>query len=259
MKAGRSSILSTALILALVLTDSRAQEGKTKSADRRLQSEDRTADENEFLRLNAEVIRKLTAYRESLENLLSIYERSVEKLAGEIESRRSLVQRGYVSRLELEESERALADAGAKVQETRREIAEAETAITEAEARAELVRLPPLANGGYGETRSLIRFNGSASWSLADAARIEKFFVANLGRLLPLSAVGQTALHERMRLDHTNAMDVAVHPDSSEGRVLMDHLRKAGIPFVAFRGRVSGSATGAHIHIGKPSLRLASP
>ncbi|MGH9825308.1 MAG: hypothetical protein ACREDR_18920, partial [Blastocatellia bacterium] len=54
-----------------------------------------------------------------------------------------------------------------------------------------------------------------------------------------------------------DAMDVAVQPDSPRGEALMEYLRKAGIPFIAFRHAVPGSATGAHIHIGKPSHRIA--
>ena len=50
-------------------------------------------------------------------------------------------------------------------------------------------------------------------------------------------------------------MDVAVSPDSQEGRALMVYLRRAGIPFIAFRNKMRGWATGAHIHIGTPSLR----
>jgi hypothetical protein len=48
-------------------------------------------------------------------------------------------------------------------------------------------------------------------------------------------------------------MDVAVHPDSAEGHWLLSYLRRAGIPFIAFRSAVAGAATGAHIHIGQPS------
>jgi hypothetical protein len=51
-------------------------------------------------------------------------------------------------------------------------------------------------------------------------------------------------------------MDVAVHPDSAEGAALMSYLRSQGIPFIAFRQAVAGSATGAHIHIGYPSHRI---
>jgi hypothetical protein len=53
-------------------------------------------------------------------------------------------------------------------------------------------------------------------------------------------------------------MDVGLHPDSSEGKSLIDYLRKSGIPFLAFRQAVPGAATGPHIHIGKPSNRLSS-
>jgi hypothetical protein len=58
-----------------------------------------------------------------------------------------------------------------------------------------------------------------------------------------------------LRFDHRNAIDVALHPDSKEGRSLLNYLRQVGIPFIAFRGVVLGAATGAHIHIGKPSPR----
>jgi hypothetical protein len=56
--------------------------------------------------------------------------------------------------------------------------------------------------------------------------------------------------------DHRGSMDVGVHPDSSEGQALANYLRKSGIPFLAFRTAVPGSATGPHIHIGPPSGRL---
>ena len=59
-----------------------------------------------------------------------------------------------------------------------------------------------------------------------------------------------------MGFDHREAVDVAVSPDSAEGRGLMAYLRKAGIPFLAFRGKVPSMSTGAHIHIGRPSPQL---
>jgi hypothetical protein len=127
--------------------------------------------------------------------------------------------------------------------------------ITEATMRDELLRLPGLAVGGYSETAALLRFNGGALWSLAVAPKIEKFYFETFGRPLPISALGQTPTHDRLHFDHRNAMDVALHPDSAEGRSLLNYLRQAGIPFIAFRNAVPGAATGAHIHIGKPSPR----
>jgi hypothetical protein len=59
-----------------------------------------------------------------------------------------------------------------------------------------------------------------------------------------------------MGFDHRNALDVALHPGSVEGRALMDYLRTSGIPFIAASGAVPGSASGAHIHVGQPSPRV---
>jgi len=59
-----------------------------------------------------------------------------------------------------------------------------------------------------------------------------------------------------MGFDHRNALDVALHPDSQEGRVLMGFLRTRGIPFIAAWGSVPGATSGAHIHVGQPSPRL---
>jgi hypothetical protein len=47
-----------------------------------------------------------------------------------------------------------------------------------------------------------------------------------------------------------------LHPDSPEGKALIAFLRGNGIPFLAFRSAVAGTATGAHIHIGYPSHRI---
>ncbi len=143
-----------------------------------------------------------------------------------------------------------------KVDEDKRWLAETDMAITEVTMRDELLRLPKLALGAYSETSTLLRFNGGTLFRLGDASRIERFFVETFGRALPISALGQTATHDRLRFDHRDAMDVALHPDSKEGQSLLNFLRQAGIPFVAFRNAVPGASTGAHIHIGKPSPRL---
>ena len=103
---------------------------------------------------------------------------------------------------------------------------------------------------------ALVRYAGTSDWSLADAETVQEFFATRFGRPLPVSAWGQTAVHDRLGLDHRQALDVAVHPDSREGRALMGFLRKEGIPFLAIRARVKGSATGAHIHVGQASERI---
>jgi len=84
---------------------------------------------------------------------------------------------------------------------------------------------------------------------------IKGFFSSTFGRSLPVSAFGQTSLHSHMGFDHRNAVDVALSPDSAMGRALMSSLRSKGVPFIAFRHAIPGIATGAHIHVGKPSRR----
>jgi len=129
--------------------------------------------------------------------------------------------------------------------------------LSEARMAESLARLTPLPRGGYEETPGLVRYNGTAAWSLTgDLPRLQQFFLARFGRPLSISALGQTALHDRMGFDHRNALDVAVHPDSPEGRALMEHLRLAGIPFIAAWGAIPGSTSGAHIHVGQPSPRF---
>jgi len=66
---------------------------------------------------------------------------------------------------------------------------------------------------------------------------------------------GQGSIHDRWRLDHHNSMDVSLHPDGPEGQALLGYLRANGIPFLAFRQAIPGTATGPHIHVGRPSHR----
>jgi hypothetical protein len=103
--------------------------------------------------------------------------------------------------------------------------------------------------------------SGDKGGAVAAASRarmqgdIKSFFVSKFGSTLPVSAFGQTRLHSRFGFDHRNSVDVALNPDSSEGRALLSKLRGFGVPFIAFRKAIPGIATGAHIHVGNPSRR----
>jgi len=48
----------------------------------------------------------------------------------------------------------------------------------------------------------------------------------------------------RWGLDHHNAMDVGLNPDSREGQALVEYLRANGIPFTAFHFAIPRIATG---------------
>src|SRR5712692_473123 len=206
----------------------------------------------------SELIARMKASRAGFEQLLAAYEQQLRSRLDELARRKKLYENGEVSKSFVMAAEYEVADTRAHMLEVQQWILEDDLALGEALAREEVLR-NPLGLGGYAESKTLIRFNGGAKWSLADSAKIEKFFLGRFGHALPVSAMGQTSTHDRMRFDHHDAMDVAVHPDSDEGRALMAFLRQSGIPFMAFRGKMAGSATGAHVHIGKPSFRLAAP
>lgn len=216
----------------------------------------RIPSESDLSRSRAEVIQKLKETRIGAEKLLALHEAERLRLVEEYQRRRELHHQGLISRNEVLQAEQALIQAMGRVNEDKRWLAETDMAVTEASMRDELLRLPRLALGAYSETSTLLRFNGGTLFKIGDASRVEKFFMETFGRSLPISALGQTATHDRLRFDHRDAMDVALHPDSREGQSLLNFLRRAGIPFVAFRGSVPGTSTGAHIHIGKPSPRL---
>lgn len=118
-------------------------------------------------------------------------------------------------------------------------------------ARVErVVRAADIKTTGPSET-------AASAWSIADAAKVENFYRAKFARSLPVTAFGQSELHTRWGLNHHQGIDVGLHPDSAEGKELINFLRTERIPFLAFRGAIPGVATGPHIHIGKGSHRLS--
>ena len=189
--------------------------------------------------------------------LLTESERDQATLRAEVIRRRKLFETGQISKDEVIEAERLFVAALQRVHALRESVTETDIAITEAVLGEKVARLPVLPVNGYSETAELARFNGGFKWSLKEAPRIERYFSQTFGRSLPIAAKGQSETHNRFGFDHHDAMDVALHPDSAEGKALIDQLRKSGIPFIAFRGAVPGASTGPHIHIGKPSGRIA--
>jgi hypothetical protein len=257
MTTSRSLIKTAALVLGMTLAvespclaESRppapaSGDGDVASAKARLQQS------------AAELTEALREYRESLERLLVIHEQAVTKAEERRGTWRELYDRGAISRRELEQQEAAVATAQHRVDEVRREIAAADQAAAEASATEALAALPPPAPGEHQQTAALSRYLGRGVWTLASiTSRLQEVFLARFGHPLPISALGQTPMHDRMGFDHRNALDVAVHPDSAEGRALLDYLRTEGVPFIAYRGAVPGAASGAHIHVGLPSPRI---
>ncbi len=100
-------------------------------------------------------------------------------------------------------------------------------------------------------------YEGSGVFTPADLQRLEVDYAGKFATKLPISAEGETALHRSLGFDHRGRVDVAVMPDQPEGEWLMHYLEARKIPYYAFRMAVPGKATGAHIHVGPGSTKLA--
>jgi hypothetical protein len=217
------------------------------------------APQTELAKLREEHIKLTKEYKSHLEKLLAIYEVNVTKAEEKLEQAKKLFTEGLIAKTQLEENERAVAAAKDKVSETRRQMTNAEAqiagVIAETAADEQISKNLRLARQRLVRTASFTRFTGSGGWSLGEAYKIQRFFSDTFNKQLPIAVFGQGAIHERWRLDHRNAMDISLHPDAVEGRALLDYLQKNGISFLAFRSAIPGTATGPHIHIGRPSHR----
>jgi hypothetical protein len=100
-------------------------------------------------------------------------------------------------------------------------------------------------------------YEGNGVFTPADLQRLEVDYIGKFATKLPISAEGETALHRSLGFDHRGRVDVAVMPDQPEGEWLMHYLEAKKIPYYAFRMAVPGKATGAHIHVGPGSTKLA--
>ena len=211
---------------------------------------------SELIRAQTELIARTREYRESLDPVLAFHESEAARAEAQARRGRELLDRGLVSRREAEARDALAQAARAKVDETRQRMGEADALMGETLAAIEVAKMPRSAPGETVSTSTVIRYQGTVELAAGNVASIETFFSEQFGRALPVSALGQTAVHDRMGLDHRHALDVALHPDSEEGKALMAYLRRERIPFLAFKGPVPGASTGAHIHIGQVSPRL---
>jgi hypothetical protein len=219
---------------------------------------------SKLARLREQLTQTAQEYKSSLEHLLALYEVDVKRADERLAKMKELYAQGLVSRREVETVEVAAASAGEKVAEVRGQLKSADVQIAETLVEAESeeaagssgLNVASRAGGSLVQTVAYTRYGGARVWSLSEAAAIKQFFMRRFGRALPVGAFGQSPLHNRWNYDHRNAMDVGLHPDSLEGRALMEYLRAAGIPFTAFRYAIPGRATGPHIHVGLPSRKV---
>jgi hypothetical protein len=214
---------------------------------------------NELTKLRDDYIKATNEYKASLEKLIAIYEANVKKAEAKLDQSKKLLEEGLISRLQVERSELALDGEQEKLDGARRQLTEADAQIAailvETEAEKTIAKNLRLARQSLVRTSSFIRYTGSSGWGLGQAWKIQRFFSETFQKQLPVAVFGQGAIHDRWRLDHRNAMDISLHPDSAEGQALLSFLQQNGIPYLAFRSAIPGTATGPHIHIGRPSHR----
>jgi len=105
----------------------------------------------------------------------------------------------------------------------------------------------------YGADDSLLEGVGELPPDFGPS--LGSWFEQTYKRPLPVTARGQSKTHDARDLDHRHAMDVGLHPQSEEGRALINYLRERGVQYLAYNTATPGAATGPHIHIGRPSRR----
>jgi hypothetical protein len=214
---------------------------------------------NELTKLRDEYVKSTNEYKSSLEKLIAIYEANVKKAEEKLDVSKKLLDEGLISKVQFEQNELAVKGERDKLDGARRQMTEADAQIAsilvETEAEKTIAKNLRLARRSLVRTTSFTRFTGASGWNLGEAWKVQRFFSDTFNKQLPVAVFGQGPIHDRWRLDHRNAMDISLHPDSAEGQALLNFLQKNGIPYLAFRSAIPGTATGPHIHIGRPSHR----
>ena len=95
---------------------------------------------------------------------------------------------------------RGAEDAQARLDQARKQLADADGLMVEAQALQRLAALPPVPPGAEQSTPEVLEYHGVSAWTLAQVASLDRFFSARFGRPLPVSALGQTPRPRPARL-----------------------------------------------------------
>lgn len=195
---------------------------------------------------------------EQAEQMVTVAQRIVFRRQRALIEMQQLVSSGVISRSEAEAS-------GADFDRSQTELHLAETRAHLIQQMAETLRIEKGIAGLEMQVEThpewagkvYTRYDGRGVFVPSDLEKVSIAFLSRFAKPLPISANGETALHRSLGFDHRGRVDVAVSPDQPEGAWLMHYLEANKIPYFAFRMAVPGKATGAHIHIGPQSARLA--
>lgn len=195
---------------------------------------------------------------EEADQLVALAQRMVVRRQRALLEMQELVSAGILARSEADTSnadlDRAkeqldLAESRAKLVAQLAENARIQKGIANLELQAE--SHPDWAGQVY------THYEGSGVFTPAELQQLQADYASRFAKPLPISAEGETAVHRSLGFDHRGRVDVAVTPDQPEGLWLMRYLESKRIPYFAFRAAVPHKATGAHIHVGPESTRLA--
>jgi multidrug resistance efflux pump len=185
--------------------------------------------------------------------MLEAAQRRVDRESVIVEDRRKLLDTGVIARSEFDSLSEELESRKRVLSLAQNRVKLLADLKQMAETEKQLERAGQL-SGSLKD--AMIRYDGNGLFGTADLTTISSQFQKRFGQALPISALGQTLVHQAMGLDHRNRVDVALNPETSEGLWLRQLLEKLHIPYLAFRSAVAGAATAPHIHIGTGSSRL---
>jgi hypothetical protein len=192
----------------------------------------------------------LTAEQQA--SMLDAAQRRVDRQAAIVGERQRLLVMGVIAKAEMRsvntelETRRHVLDLAydrVRLVETQRQMAQEEQSLERA-----------LESGT--SRKAMLKFDGSGHFDKNDLDVIGGEFEQQFHYPLPVTARGQTALHQSLGLDHRGKVDVGLNPEEPEGIWLRHFLEDRQIPYIAFRAAVRGSATAPHIHLGTGSSRI---
>lgn len=216
-------------------------------------AEDALADAQDFAYLRKTLYGDLT--ESQIDDMLAAAGRRFERRKEAVERAKKLVDTGvagpaslgsYMEALDWAQKEYDLAETRAKQV---RDLSQMATAEQDLQQKLDE---EPLAAHGLAE-----RFDGDGVFTADQLHRVSRAFEQRFSKPLPVSAAGETAVHRALGFDHRGRVDVALNPSQPEGVWLREYLEANKIPFFAFWQAIPGKATGAHIHIGPMSTRIA--
>ncbi|HVN05210.1 MAG TPA: hypothetical protein VMT86_12375 [Bryobacteraceae bacterium] len=190
------------------------------------------------------------------DEMVAAAKRRLDRRQKKLDQVRGLIDSGIAARNDLG----PLAD---QVEFARKEYDLAVTRADLCHQQAEMARVEQLHQwrpgpGAERGDKTAVHYEGAGVFTPAEFAQVAAAFEHRFSKPLPVSAMGETAVHRAMGFDHRGRVDVALNPDQPEGVWLRQYLEARRIPYFAFWHAAAGKATGAHIHIGPESTRLTA-